>query len=67
MNKYYSSIAIIVLIGAGAFLLMSMNINDEKKYIIKRLLKEQGLVDNDENRCKFSGKSVDELRRLIKK
>ena len=66
MNKYYSSIAIIVLIGAGAFLLMRMTINDEKKYIIKRLLKELGLV-NDENRCKFSGKSVDELRRLIKK
>lgn len=67
MDKYYSSIATIVLIGGGVFIIYRLAINTEKKYIIKRLLKEQGLSDTDENKCKFYNKSVDELKSLIKK
>ncbi len=67
MNKYFSSIGTIIIIGLGAVMLYRMAINDEKKYIITRLLREQGLADTEANRDKFSDKTVDELRLMIKR
>jgi hypothetical protein len=66
MKKYLLNFGMIISLAGICYMLFLVAENTEKKYIIRRILKVNSLMENDTTIKMFSVKSLVELKKIVR-